>query len=147
MANTIDPLGGSYFLETLTNRMEEEATEIIRKIDDLGGMLVAIEKNYPQQEIADAAYHYQKQLDEKKRVLVGVNRYVTRESLPVEMLQIDEELERRQIEKTNRVKEARDDGQGPGGSGAAGRSLRNRSECDGAPDRRRKGLCDPPGGL
>jgi methylmalonyl-CoA mutase, N-terminal domain len=107
VANTIDPVGGSYFLEMLTNRMEEEASEIIRKIDDLGGMLAAIEKNYPQQEIADSAYHYQKQIDEKKRVLVGVNRYVTQESLPVELFHIDEELGRLQIEKTNRMKEAR----------------------------------------
>lgn len=108
VANTIDPLGGSYFVEALTDKMEEEAFEIIKKIDDMGGMLAAIEKNYPQQEIADSAYHYQKQIDEKKRIVVGVNKYVTEEELPTEILQIDEELERIQIEKTNRVKEQRD---------------------------------------
>jgi len=108
VANTIDPLGGSYFVEALTNQMEEEAWEIINKIDEMGGMLSAIEKNYPQQEIADAAYHYQKRIDEKQRTVVGVNKYVTDEETPVEILEIDEELERLQIEKTNRVKSERD---------------------------------------
>jgi methylmalonyl-CoA mutase N-terminal domain/subunit len=108
VANTIDPLGGSYFVETLTNQLEEEAFDIIHKIDDMGGMLAAIEKNYPQQEIADAAYHYQRQIDEKQKTVVGVNKYVTDEEIPVEILEIDEELERLQIEKTNRVKNERD---------------------------------------
>jgi methylmalonyl-CoA mutase N-terminal domain/subunit len=108
VANSIDPLGGSYLVESLTDRLEEEAMEIIRHIDGMGGMLGAIEKNYPQQEIADAAYHYQKQVDEKKRIVVGVNRYTTEEALPIEILEIDEELERLQIEKTNRVKNDRD---------------------------------------
>jgi methylmalonyl-CoA mutase, N-terminal domain len=110
VANTIDPLGGSYFLEALTNQMEEEAFEIIRKIDDMGGMLSAIEKNYPQQEIADAAYRYQRYIDEKERTVVGVNKYVTEEDIPVEILEIDEELERLQIAKTQRIKNDRDSG-------------------------------------
>ena len=111
VANTIDPLGGSYFVEAFTNRMEEEAFEIIRKIDDMGGMLSAIEKNYPQLEIADAAYHYQKQIDNREKTVVGVNKYVLEdEEIPVEVLEIDEELEKTQIEKTNRVKEQRDSG-------------------------------------
>jgi methylmalonyl-CoA mutase N-terminal domain/subunit len=108
VANTIDPLGGSYFVEALTNEMEEEAVEIIRKIDDLGGMLAAIEKNYPQKEIADAAYKYQRQIDALERTVVGVNKYVTEERLPVDVLEIDEAIERIQIEKTNRVKNSRD---------------------------------------
>ena len=108
VTNTIDPLGGSYFVEALTNQIEEEASEIIAKIDDMGGMLNAIEKHYPQQEIADAAYLYQKQIDESKKILVGVNKYGTEEAIPVEILEIDEELERLQIEKTNRVKNERD---------------------------------------
>jgi methylmalonyl-CoA mutase N-terminal domain/subunit len=107
VTNTIDPLGGSYFLEALTNELEEEAFEIIGKIDDMGGMLAAIEKNYPQQEIADAAYHYQRQIDEKQKTVVGVNKYVTEEDIPVEILEIDEELEKQQIEKTNRIKQER----------------------------------------
>ncbi|MBW1705130.1 MAG: methylmalonyl-CoA mutase family protein [Deltaproteobacteria bacterium] len=107
-ANTIDPLGGSYFVETLTNNIEEEALDIIQKIDDMGGMLAAIERNYPQLEIADAAYHYQRQIDEKEKTVVGVNKYVTDEDIPVEVLEIDEELENLQIEKTNRLKNERD---------------------------------------
>lgn len=108
VANTIDPLGGSYLVEALTNKMEEEASEIIRKIDDMGGMLNAIEKNYPQQEIADAAYRYQRQIDQKEKTVVGVNKYRTEEEIPVEMLEIDEELEKLQIEKTDRIKSERD---------------------------------------
>ncbi|MCD6304924.1 MAG: methylmalonyl-CoA mutase family protein [Deltaproteobacteria bacterium] len=108
VANTIDPLGGSYFVEALTDRMEEEAFGIIDKIDDMGGMLAAIEKNYPQQEIADAAYRYQKQIDEKERTVVGVNKYVTEEDIPVEILEIDEALESLQMEKTRRIKNERD---------------------------------------
>jgi methylmalonyl-CoA mutase N-terminal domain/subunit len=107
-ANTIDPLGGSYFVEALTNQMEEEAFGIIQKIDDMGGMLNAIEKNFPQKEIADSAYHYQKQIDEGKRVVVGVNKYMTDEALPVELLEINEALEKLQIEKTHRIKNERD---------------------------------------
>ncbi len=108
VTHAIDPLGGSYFVEALTNKMEEEAFEIIQKIDDMGGMLAAIEKHYPQQEIADSAYHYQRQLDANQKVVVGVNKYATEEEIPVETLEIDEELERLQIEKTNRVKDERD---------------------------------------
>jgi len=108
VANSIDPLGGSYLVESLTNQMEEEAFEIIQKIDDMGGMLAAIEKNYPQQEIADAAYHYQRQIDENEKTVVGVNKYITDEEIPIEILEIDEELERLQIEKTNRIKSERD---------------------------------------
>ena len=108
VANTIDPLGGSYFVEALTDKMERDAFEIIRKIDDMGGMLAAIERNYPQQEIADAAYHYQRQIDAGEKTVVGVNKYVTEEDVPVEILEIDEELERLQIEKVNRVKSLRD---------------------------------------
>lgn len=108
VANTIDPLGGSYFIESLTNQLEEEAFEIIQKIDEMGGMLNAIERNYPQQKIADAAYHYQRQIEESRKTVVGVNRYVTEETVPVEILQVDEELERMQIEKTSRIKNGRD---------------------------------------
>ena len=108
VANTIDPLGGSYFVEALTDQMEEEAFDIIQKIDDMGGMLSAIEKNFPQQEIADSAYRYQRQIDEKEKTVVGVNKHFVDEEIPVEVLEIDEELESLQIEKTNRVKAERD---------------------------------------
>ena len=109
-ANTIDPLGGSYFVEAMTDRMEEEALAIIEKIDGMGGMLAAIEKNYPQRQIADAAYHYQKQVDDGSKTVVGVNKYMTEEKLPVEILEIDETLEKIQMEKTLRIKEVRDNG-------------------------------------
>lgn len=107
VANTIDPLGGSYFIEALTDQLEEEAFEMIQKIDDMGGMLEAIERNYPQQEIADAAFRYQRQIDDKEKTVVGVNKYVTDEDLPVEIIEINEAFERIQIEKTNRVKNDR----------------------------------------
>lgn len=108
VANTIDPLGGSFYIERLTRDMEEEAFEYIRKIDDMGGMVAAIERNYPQLEIADAAYKYQKQIDSKEKTVVGVNKYVTEEELPVEILQIEAELEENQIKWTNQIKDTRD---------------------------------------
>jgi methylmalonyl-CoA mutase, N-terminal domain len=107
-ANTIDPLGGAYFVEALTDLMEEEALSIIENIDGMGGMLSAIEKNFPQREIADAAYRYQRQIDEGEKTVVGVNKYATEEKLPVEILEIDEALEKNQIEKTRRIKTERD---------------------------------------
>ncbi len=108
VTNTVDPLSGSYFLEKITNDMEEEAFEYIHKIDDMGGMLSAIEKHFPQKEIAEAAYKYQQQIDEGERAVVGVNRYVTNEETPVETLQLDSEFEELQIEQLNNVKETRD---------------------------------------
>ena len=107
VTNTIDPLGGSYFIEALTNEMEAHAMAYIQKIDDLGGMLPAIERNYPQQEIAKAAYTYQKQLERKERIMVGVNKYVTEDVLPIGTLKIDAALEEAQTAKINRVKEKR----------------------------------------
>ena len=108
VANTIDPLGGSFYVERLTRDMEEEAFEYIKKIDDMGGMVAAIERNYPQLEIADAAYKYQKQIDSKEKTVVGVNKYITEEKLPVETLQIEAGLEEKQIQWTNQVKDTRD---------------------------------------
>ena len=108
VANTIDPLGGSFYVERLTRDMEEEAFEYIKKIDDMGGMVAAIERNYPQLEIADAAYKYQKQIDSKEKTVVGVNKYIIEEELPVETLQIEAGLEEKQIQWTNQVKDTRD---------------------------------------
>jgi len=108
VTNTIDPLGGGYFIEALTDRLEEEALVIIQKIDDMGGMLSAIERNYPQQAISDAAYHYQRQIDAKEKTVVGVNKYFTEEEIQTELLEIEETLEVLQIEKTRRIKEERD---------------------------------------
>jgi methylmalonyl-CoA mutase N-terminal domain/subunit len=105
---TIDPLGGSYYLESLTDEMEARAMTYIRRIDELGGMVRAIELGYPQQEIADAAYHYQLLDDRGEKIVVGVNKYVLADEPPVEYLRIDERLEREQIERVGRVKAARD---------------------------------------
>jgi methylmalonyl-CoA mutase N-terminal domain/subunit len=105
---TVDPLGGSYYLETLTNEMEARALEYIRTIDAMGGMLRAIDEGFPQKEIADAAYRYQLMDDRGEKVTVGVNRYVMRETAPINFLRIDETVEHEQIERTARFKAARD---------------------------------------
>ncbi len=107
VANTIDPLGGSYFVEALTRTVEEKAMDYIRKIDEMGGMIEALEKHYPQTEIAEAAYAFQQQLDRREKILVGVNQYQSGETPPVEILKIDPELETRQIARTHQVKNSR----------------------------------------
>ncbi len=107
VANTADPLAGSYFLEFLTNRLEEQAWEYIQKIDEMGGMVEAIDRGYPQSEIADAAYRYQKQIDAGEKVIVGVNKYVT-EHPPVTIWRMRPEIEERQLKRLREVKESRD---------------------------------------
>ena len=104
VTNTIDPLGGSYFVEALTTRMEEEALKYITKIDELGGIIRAIELGYPQQEIANAAYAYQKQLERREKIVVGVNKYSMEDKKRIEYLRIDEEVERKQIARLKEVK-------------------------------------------
>jgi methylmalonyl-CoA mutase N-terminal domain/subunit len=108
VANTVDPLAGSYFVEALTNRMEEEAYEYFRKIESLGGMLGAIERGFPQREIAESAYRYQREIDTGQRTIVGVNDYLSEEPLTIPLLEIDREGERRQIERLKRVRRERD---------------------------------------
>src|SRR4051812_25047121 len=103
VTNTIDPLGGSYFVEALTDRMEAAAYEYFRKIDELGGMVEAIKQNYPQREIADASFQYQTEVDEGKRIIVGVNRYQS-EDTPLPILRIDPALERKQIGRLQSVR-------------------------------------------
>src|ERR1700726_2232034 len=98
IANTVDPLGGSYFVETLTNEVERGAWDYIHKIDAMGGMVTAIERSYPQREIAEASYRYQMEVDRKEKIVVGVNDFVTKES-PLEILQIDETAAHRQAER------------------------------------------------
>ena len=107
---TIDPLGGSYYLETLTDQMEAAAAEYIAHIDALGGMIRAIDTGYPQKEIADAAYRYQLMEDRGEKVTVGVNRYVMRDEKPIHYLRIDERVELEQIERVGRFKASRDMG-------------------------------------
>jgi methylmalonyl-CoA mutase N-terminal domain/subunit len=108
VTNTIDPLGGSYFVEALTDRMEEAAYDYFRRIDELGGMVEAIKQNYPQREIAEAAFRYQAEVDEGKRIVVGVNRYQSEGDEPLEILRIPPELERKQIGRVQAVRAARD---------------------------------------
>ena len=107
VANTIDPLAGSYFIEALTNRLEEGAMKYIAKIDHLGGIIRAIELGYPQQEIADAAYAYQKQLERREKIVVGVNKYQMPETQPIEYLKIDPEVEQRQVARLQEVRRSR----------------------------------------
>jgi methylmalonyl-CoA mutase N-terminal domain/subunit len=107
-ALTIDPLGGSYYLETLTDRMEAAALEYIKRIDALGGMIRAIDTGFPQKEIADAAYRYQLMDDRGDKVTVGVNKYAMREEKPINYLRIDEQVEQEQIERVRRFKAGRD---------------------------------------
>jgi methylmalonyl-CoA mutase N-terminal domain/subunit len=108
VALTADPLGGSYFLERLTDQMEAQAMDYIRKIDELGGIVRAIDIGYPQQEIADAAYRYQLMDDRGQKAVVGVNKYVMPEERRVEYLRIDPAIEQEQIERVGRVKASRD---------------------------------------
>jgi methylmalonyl-CoA mutase, N-terminal domain len=106
VTNTVDPLGGSYFVETLTNEVEQGAWEYIRRIDAMGGMVAAIEKSYPQREIAEASYRYQKAVDAKEKIIVGVNGYVTSEK-PIEILQIDETVAQRQAVRLSKLRNER----------------------------------------
>jgi methylmalonyl-CoA mutase, N-terminal domain len=109
VTNTIDPLGGSYFVEALTDRLEEAAYVEFRRIDDLGGMVEAIKQNYPQREIADASFRLQAEIERGERVIVGVNRY-QQEAGPDELsiLRIPPELERKQIGRVQAVRSSRD---------------------------------------
>ncbi len=105
--NTIDPLAGSYFIESLTNEIEEKAWEYIEKIDAMGGMIAAIEKGFPQMEIADAAYKFQRQLESKEKIMVGVNKYVTEAKYAVPLVEIDEKTGEEQIRRLQEVRRKR----------------------------------------
>jgi methylmalonyl-CoA mutase N-terminal domain/subunit len=107
ITNTIDPLAGSYFVETLTDRIETDAWEYIRKIDELGGMVKAVKKGYPQSEIAKSAYTFQLQVDRGEKALVGVNKYVT-EHPPIPIWRIDPTVEKKQLERLKAIKTMRD---------------------------------------
>jgi methylmalonyl-CoA mutase, N-terminal domain len=108
VANTIDPLGGSYFVEALTDRMEESAYAEFRKIDDLGGMVEAIKQSYPQREIAEASFRLQEEIERGERVVVGVNRYQQEDERQLEILRIPAELERKQIGRVQAVRARRE---------------------------------------
>ena len=108
VANTIDPLGGSYFVEALTDRMEEQAYEYFARIDQLGGMVQAVKQGFPQHEIADAAFRYQRELESGMRKMVGVNAYTEGDDLGPEILRIDPAFEVEQVQRTQAVRERRD---------------------------------------
>ena len=108
LPNTIDPLAGSYFVESLTNKMEEEVEEYIRKVDQLGGVIPAIEKGFFQQEIANAAYQYQKEIEANQRIIVGVNDFAKDERIKIPLLQIGEEIAERQKIRLEQVKNERE---------------------------------------
>jgi methylmalonyl-CoA mutase N-terminal domain/subunit len=109
VANTIDPLGGAYFVESLTDLMEEQAYAYFRKIDELGGMVEAVKRGFPQREIADAAFDLQTEIDAGRRTVVGVNRYTEGDEQATEILRIDPALERKQIDRVQAARAARDE--------------------------------------
>ena len=106
VTNTVDPLGGSYFVEALTNEVEAGAWDYIRKVDSMGGMVAAIERGYPQREIAEASYRYQMELDKKEKIMVGVNDFVSEEN-HLDILQIDETVAHRQSARLNKLRAER----------------------------------------
>ena len=110
VVNTIDPLGGSWYVEDLTNRLEKEAYEYFDRIDKLGGVIPAIKENFFQREIADASFRYQSEVEAKQRIIVGVNRYQADEEPPIELLRVDPKLEDEQIARVQAVRARRDSG-------------------------------------
>ncbi|HYM53817.1 MAG TPA: methylmalonyl-CoA mutase family protein [Solirubrobacteraceae bacterium] len=108
VTNTVDPLGGSYFVEALTDEMERHAYDYFKKIDELGGMVAAVKLNYPQREIADAAFALQQEIDAGERIVVGVNSFVAEDEQPIPTLRVDPALERKQIGRLQAARARRD---------------------------------------
>jgi methylmalonyl-CoA mutase N-terminal domain/subunit len=107
VTNVADPLGGSYYLESLTNEMEAAAGAYFHKLDELGGMIPAIEQGFPQREIREAAWHYQREIERKERIIVGVNDFVMEEEEPIDLLVIEPAVEKRQIERVRALRAGR----------------------------------------
>jgi methylmalonyl-CoA mutase N-terminal domain/subunit len=107
VVDSVDPLAGSYYVEYLTNEIEEKAEKYIEQIDTLGGAVAAIEKGFIQREITDSAYRHQKEVETKKRIVVGVNEFKADEEVPIKILQIDPETERKLTERLTRIKRER----------------------------------------
>lgn len=111
VAETVDPLGGSYCIEALTDQMEEGALDYIDKIEEMGGVVSAIKKGFFQKEIADSSYKYQKEVERRERVIVGVNDYLTEEKwIPAKLLRVDPKVEEVQVARIRRLREERDNG-------------------------------------
>jgi methylmalonyl-CoA mutase N-terminal domain/subunit len=102
-----DPLGGSEYLEKLTDEIEADAAEYVRRIDEMGGMIPAIEANFPQGEIARASYEFQSAVEKNEQVIVGVNKFVEKEERPIELLQIDPAAEQKQVERLHALRKRR----------------------------------------
>ena len=109
ITETPDPFGGSYYLEQLTDRMEADALDYFRRIDEMGGMIPAIERGFPQQEIANASYRFQRQVESGERIITGVNAFTSEHHEPIELLQIDESAAQAQCEKLTRLRGRRDE--------------------------------------
>ncbi len=107
VTNTVDPLAGSYYVEKLTDMIEDQAMEYISKIDDMGGMVKAIEAGYVQKEIQDSSYKYQLSVETKDRIVVGVNKYTMQETSRAELLRVNPAVEKKQISKLSIVKKER----------------------------------------
>ena len=137
VVNTIDPLGGSWYVEDLTNRLEAEAYDYFDRIRKLGGVIPAIKENFFQREIADASFRYQAEVEAKQRIIVGVNRYEAQDEAPIELLRVDPALETKQIERVQATRRAagRREGRGRARRAEGGRG-EGRREPDAA-DRRR----------
>jgi methylmalonyl-CoA mutase, N-terminal domain len=110
VADTVDPLGGSYYLEHLTQRMEEGFARYLKEIESFGGMVEAVERGYPQREITEASFRFQEQVESKEKLIVGINAYATTEEAPIPILQIDPEVERKQVARLEDVRRTRDAG-------------------------------------
>jgi methylmalonyl-CoA mutase N-terminal domain/subunit len=108
VANTIDPLGGSYFIESLTDEMERQAEAYFKRIDEYGGVIPAIEAGFFQKEIADAAFRYQQELEQRRRIMVGVNDFTVDDEPPIDILRIDPRLESEQAARVEDVRRKRD---------------------------------------
>jgi methylmalonyl-CoA mutase N-terminal domain/subunit len=110
VVNTVDPLGGSFFIEAQTNKLETQAYQYFKRIEELGGMLPAIDKGFFQSEIADAAYRYQREIDSGKRYIIGVNAYEDKQPLAIPILEIDPQGYKRQVSRLQHTRETRDSG-------------------------------------
>ena len=108
VVNTVDPLGGSYFVETMTKQMQQEARRYFERIEDQGGMIAAIEKGFFRHEIADAAFAYQREVDTKRKLIVGVNAFTDAGEKPIETLVVDESVEKEQVQRLRERKAKRD---------------------------------------
>ena len=111
ITNTVDPLAGSYFVESLTDELEERAIELFNKVQEMGGAIAAIERGFMQQEILDSAYRFMKEVESGERIVVGVNKFQVEEQTTVRAMKIDDRVEKKQIERLNRVRKERDDGE------------------------------------